>query len=305
MRKAPVVLAVLASLTAIPVLAIGNSGGAPSGYTGSPVYRNGDTCTRCHLGTVNSGPASIKIEVPSATYAPGSIIPVTVMFSGTLQNPTKNGYQIVAVENGKTFAAPGWTLSDPVNTRTIAGHLMQTTAGTALKSWQQYFKTPTTATGFTMWAAGNDGDGGRTNLNDDTYTTSVVMNAGSVPLSIDGAALPRIGATVTLNLDSAADPGRPYLMAASLGNAGIPAGQNRRIPLSIDPLLLATVNSQFPFFQRYQGTLDTAGKATAAFVVPNLRFLAGVTLHHAFFVLDPSRPFSIGTISNPLPITLF
>ncbi len=305
MRRARFTLAALAAFSMVPILAIGNSGGAPSGYTGSPLYRSGDTCTRCHIGTANTGPGSVRIDVPDATYAPGSIIPVRVTLDGPLQNPTANGYQIVAVEDGKTFAAPGWTLTDPVTTRMIAGHLMQTQTGKAQTSWHQYFKTPPTATGFTMWAAGNDADGRLTNINDHTYTTSRAMTAGSVPLSINGATLPQRGASVTLDLDAPGDAGKVYVLAASFGTAGIPAGRQRVIPLTLDPLMIATARGLLPMFRGYQGALDASGKATATLVIPNFAALTGVTLHHAFVVVDPAQPLGIGTISNPLPILLF
>ena len=304
MLKTILALALVFAVIAAPVIGFANSGGAPSGYTGSPLYQNGDTCTKCHVGTVNSGPGTVAIMTPSMTYAPGSIIPIDVALTGTLKNATKNGYQIMAAENGKTFAAPGWTIVDPAVTRQIAGHVMQTRAGTAQRAWKHYLRTPTAASGLRLWAAGNDGDGNNRNTGDLTYTTNMNLTAGRVPLSLDGAQLPQVGTKVQWNLDVASDANKPYVIGASFNNWGIPAGNNRKIPLAVDNLLVGTVQLAFPFFQGYQGILDASGKARATFNIPNFAALTGLTVHHAFVVVDAGQPNSIGTISNPYPLTI-
>ena len=55
-------------------------------------------------------------------------------------------------------------------------------------------------------------------------------------------------------------------------------------------------------FQGYLGTLDAGGRARAQLVTPALASLAGVTVHHAFVVLDGSSPGGVGLVSNPLPM---
>ena len=305
MIKTLLALFLIAAVILVPIVGFANSDGAPSGYTGSPLYQNGDTCTKCHLGTVNAGPGGVVIQTPTQTYVPGSIIPIDVALTGSLQNATKNGYQVMAAENGKTFAAPGWSIVDTTVTREKAGHLMQTKAGTAQRAWKHYLKTPATATGFRIWAAGNDGNGNNRQTGDFTYMTNVAMTAGRVPLSLDGSALPQVGAKILWNLDSPTDANKPYVMAASFNNWGIPAGNNRTIPLAVDDLLVGSIRLAFPFFQRYQGILDATGKAQASFAIPNVPLLTGLTIHHAFFVIDATQPNSIGTISNGFPATIF
>jgi hypothetical protein len=118
-------------------------------------------------------------------------------------------------------------------------------------------------------------------------------------------ALPSIGASVPLVLNAPGDGGKAYVMAASLGASGIKVG-SRTIPLSLDALLILTVQNLVPsIFQGYQGVLSASGTASAKLNVPTITALRGLTLHHAFVVVDPSQPNGLGTISNGLGITVF
>lgn len=292
------------AVVAIPIVGMANIGGAPSGHTGSPLYESGDTCNKCHMGPRNAGPGGIQIQTPTTTYVPGSLIPIDVALKGVIQNPDSNGYQIMAAENGRSFAAPGWTLVDSQASRQIAGHVMQAGLGIDRTMWKHYFRTPTSTAGVTMWAAGNDANGNGTPMGDLTYTTAIALVAGRVPLSLDGATLPSPGKRITWNLDVPSDARKPYVMAVSLSNAGIRAGNNRTIPLFIDDLFAGSVNGAFPFFVNYRGVLDQSGRAAATFAVPNFKFLSGITLHHAFVVIDAAQPNGIGTISNGYPLVI-
>jgi len=143
--------------------------------------------------------------------------------------------------------------------------------------------------------------GGRSN--DRTYTSSVPMSAGTVNLSM--TALPQTGSVLPLALAAPGEGGKPYALAASFGNTGIKIG-GRTIPLSFDTMLLLTVQNLLPgIFQKYQGTLSAGGTASASLLIPATAALKGITLHHAFVVIDPSKPGGIGTISNGLPVTLY
>jgi hypothetical protein len=94
-------------------------------------------------------------------------------------------------------------------------------------------------------------------------------------------------------------------MAASFGNSGISIG-GRKVPLALDTLLILTVQNLLPgIFRNYQGTLGSGGTASASLLIPSGPALKGVTLHHAFVVIDPSKPNGLGTISNGLPVTLY
>jgi len=298
-RPAPVLLTVAVAVTflaAASFLAHGFTSGAPTGRTGAPAV-GGQDCTDCHSGTTNSGPGSVVLTAPS-TYAPGSVVPVTVSLTN-MQNPNKNGFQAAAY-NGNTLLS-GWT-SMGADTNISGNHVNHTSAGATSSSWKVYLTTPSTPTTFSIYTAGLDANGGGSS-GDYTYTTSKELTPGTVNLSM--TAVPQIGTTIPLALDSPADAGKPYHLAASFGNAGIQYG-GKTIPLTQDPLYMLTVaNSSPQMFQNYVGFLNGSGKATASLVVPNSSALVGVTVYHAFLVIDGSQPYHLGTISNGLAVELY
>jgi hypothetical protein len=299
-RPAPVLLTVAVAVTflaAASFLAHGFTGGAPTGRTGAPAVSGAD-CTSCHDGTTNSGPGSVVISAPS-TYAPGSVVPVTVSLTN-MQNANKNGFQSAAY-NGTTLLS-GWT-SMGADTNVTGNHVNQTTAGSTSSSWKVYLTTPSTPTTFSIYTAGLDANDGNGSSNDRTYTTSKELTPGTVNLSM--TAVPQIGTVIPLALDSPADAGKAYHMAASFGNAGINYG-GKTIPLTEDPLYMLTFSNAAPqMFQNYVGYLNGSGKATASLAVPNSSSLIGVTVYHAFLVIDGSQPYHLGTISNGLAVELF
>jgi len=270
----------------------------PAGYTGAPAV-SGRDCTACHSGTTNSGPGKVALQAASV-YAPGSVIPVRVALSN-LQNSSANGLQMAAYDTNNALLS-GWISIDG-DTTVSSNHVNHTRQGNARSAWQVYFSAPVSPTTFTIYTAGLDGDNRGNTSGDRVYTTSLKMTAGTVNLSM--TALPSIGASVPLALNAPGDGSKAYVMAASLGASGINVG-GRTIPLSLDPLLILTVQNLVPsIFQGYQGVLSAPGTATAKLIVPSMTALRGLTLHHAFVVIDPSRPNGLGTISNGLGITLF
>ena len=58
-------------------------------------------------------------------------------------------------------------------------------------------------------------------------------------------------------------------------------------------------------FDNLYRLLNNTGRASATLAVPNAASLKGVTLHHAFVVIDLGQPNAIGTVSNGLPVTIF
>ena len=298
MRTCTILLALVGLLVLLSYAAVARPGGTPAGYTGAPADSNRN-CTSCHSGTNNSGPGAVKIAAPS-TYAPGSVVPVTVSLSN-LQSPNGNGFQMAAF-NASNQILSGWTSADG-NTSVSSNRVNQTRNGNKSSAWFVYLTTPSTPTAFTVYTAGLDGDGTGGTSRDRGYTTSHPMSAGTVNLSM--TALPQTGTTLPFALDAPGDGGKTYVMAASFGNTGISIG-GRTVPLSFDTLLLLTVQNVLPgIFQRYQGTLSAGGTASASLLIPAGPGLKGVTLHHAFVVIDPAKPAGIGTISNGLAVTLY
>ena len=295
---------VLMGVLLSPLIAVANLGGAVSGHTGAPAV-NGRTCTACHSSQLNSGPGSLKIKTPLTTYAPGSVIPVTISLEGKLQH-ARNGYQMAAY-TGTThgsIVANAWTSPDFNVSRVISDHIGHARGGNMQSSWKSYFTTPAQAVNFTFYAAGNAANGnGRRDKGDLVYATKLAMTPGNVNLTMK--TVPVVGVNVRLDLDSAADGNKAYVMGASLSDTGFPVG-GKTVPLGVDFLLILSINNLVPtLFQNYQGILNATGRATATLAVPSDPGLKGLTVHHAFVVLDATKPGGVGTVSNGLPVTLF
>jgi len=115
---------------------------------------------------------------------------------------------------------------------------------------------------------------------------------------------PGPGGTVDLDLFSAADAGRPYQAASSLGTGPIPIG-TRQLYLTPDNLMVITVGGYLPtVFVGYAGKLDASGKAKARIKILNDPRLKGIRIHSAFITLDPAAPLGISQISNTATFTI-
>jgi hypothetical protein len=127
-----------------------------------------------------------------------------------------------------------------------------------------------------------------------TYaTTQLTLSGGTSP-----------GSTVDLNLSSAADAGRAYQVASSLGTGPIPIG-TRSLGLSPDALMVITVNGYLPtVFVNYAGVLDASGKAKAQILIPNNPVLTGIRVYSAFVTIDPAAPYGISNISNTATLSI-
>jgi len=137
--------------------------------------------------------------------------------------------------------------------------------------------------------------------NADAGQASVISVANT---SISGSGSPSIGGTVALSLLSRNDGNLPYQVGTSLGTGPIPVDK-RRIDLSPDSLLLATVSNFWPsIFSGYRGVISTSGQAKAAINIPNIQAFIGLRIHTAFVTLDPQAPSGIKSISTTFSFTI-
>ncbi|MBN2492086.1 MAG: PD40 domain-containing protein [Planctomycetes bacterium] len=111
----------------------------------------------------------------------------------------------------------------------------------------------------------------------------------------------RLGATVTLALEAANDPGRAYCAAMAFDyQPGVPLTA-RTIPLAPDALTL--LNFLAPgLFPGFRGVLDASGEARASFRFPGDPQLEGLNVFVACVVLDPSATDGVRGISNAVRI---
>ncbi len=107
-------------------------------------------------------------------------------------------------------------------------------------------------------------------------------------------AIPQIGTSYGLRIASTT-PNVPFLAGLSLGNAGVPLGDGRKIPLSMDALLLTSIGNPG---LGLTGLTDANGDATTAVPLPNDSSLVGLRLYAGAFTFDGNRPLQIGDITN-------
>lgn len=102
-------------------------------------------------------------------------------------------------------------------------------------------------------------------------------------------AIPASGGTQTFSLDAGvANAGDIYLIAGTA--SGTRPGfsfQNLNVPLNVDFWFNGSLSAaNTTMYTNSLGFLDAQGKATATFNFPNFPAFAGLSLHHAFVVLD-------------------
>ena len=88
-----------------------------------------------------------------------------------------------------------------------------------------------------------------------------------------------VGKTATIALKNG-KAGEFYLTAASLSQLPLSLGKCT-IYLTPDNLFFASVQIGPPVFNKYKGTLDGSGEATASLGLPNIPALAGIIVYHA------------------------
>ncbi len=155
------------------------SSGPIDGVTGAP---NEGNCTQCHSGTVNSGTATLAIEVVGSpgttTFNPGQTYDMQVSFGNDTR--TTHGFELTAVgQNGENGTI---IVSDQVNTQLSNSggqqYIKHTTAGHLNRSsWTFKWQAPAAgASGVVrFYAAGNSANGNGDNTGDNIYTTSLML----------------------------------------------------------------------------------------------------------------------------------
>jgi hypothetical protein len=173
----------------LPLCAAGvfaHSSGAPSGFTGAPGDGN---CTACHIGTVNSGSGSVRINLIDAiTYGPGQLVHLTV----TDADPTamRWGFELTArlasdgtKPAGTLSLAAGEALAQLDGSPGSVQYVTHTSAGTRAgtsggATWDVYWTAPSASVGtVTFYAAGNAANNNGQPTGDHIYTTSLSLNA--------------------------------------------------------------------------------------------------------------------------------
>ena len=158
-----------------------NTTGSPGGKTGSPV--DGQTCTQCHVGNVqsNNNIAWITTNIPNSGYSIGNTYTITIHADGDAAGTTKYGFELTAesnfIKSGDFFITDNTTKLVNANTA-ITHQASGTNVGTAgtLKQWSvDWTPTSNSIDSTTIYAAimltNNNGN----NSGDIVYTTNTTV----------------------------------------------------------------------------------------------------------------------------------
>ena len=164
-----------------PTTSHSNSGGSPGEKTNSAM--DGQNCTVCHSGTMNSGAgtATISSDIPANGYVIGNTYTITL--TGVKANCTKFGFELTA-ENAMLGKAGTFLITNSTETKFASGtnntavtHKTAGNSGNTTKSWSMDWTASTNTSGSTIFYAAllfanNNGN----NNGDNTFTTSLSVN---------------------------------------------------------------------------------------------------------------------------------
>jgi len=156
--------------------------GSPGGKTDSPM--DGQNCTGCHGGTINSGigTATITTNIPVAGYVIGNTYTITL--TGVQSGIIKFGFELTA-ESGNNKTGDLMITDNTTklaNSNNAVTHKSSGTSGNSTKSWSMDWTPTANSTGSTtfyaalMFANGN----GNEDYGDKVSTTSLVVNEAVV-----------------------------------------------------------------------------------------------------------------------------
>ena len=152
--------------------------GSPGAKTGSPM--DGNDCTGCHSGTINSGSATLSVatNIPTQGYTPGQTYSIAVQITQTSVN--RFGFEITCEEgnfgNQKigTFGIIDVTKTKFTNNNTAVTHTQGGTFGSGTNIWNVNWTAPTTTVsgGIVFYVSAMSANGNGNNNGDEVYTTS-------------------------------------------------------------------------------------------------------------------------------------
>lgn len=184
-----------------------NRAGPDPGLTGAPGEEN---CTFCHVGTVNSGGGSVKVEILNGSaYKAGD--KHTLRITITDATATRWGFQLSARLKGTANKAGSFALKDPVSTRmeTFNGldYVTHTEAGTKAGTagpvtYEVEWNAPPAGAGnVVFYIAGNAANRDGAITGDKIYTASAEYAADSGDTQTKSYALPQIAFGGNVNTD--------------------------------------------------------------------------------------------------------
>jgi hypothetical protein len=183
MKKSLLVIPIIIVLAMFfyPTTSNSKADGSPGEKTNSAM--DGQNCTGCHSGTINSGigTATITTNIPTSGYSIGSTYTITL--TGIKTNCIKFGFELTA-ENAMLGKAGTFLITNSTETKFATGtnntavtHKTAGNSGNTTKSWSMDWTASTNTSGSTIFYAAllfanNNGN----NNGDNTFTTSLSVN---------------------------------------------------------------------------------------------------------------------------------
>ena len=183
MKKSLLLIPITIALAILfyPTISNSKADGSPGEKTNSAM--DGQNCTVCHSGTMNSGAgtATISSDIPTNGYVIGNTYTITL--TGVKANCTKFGFELTA-ENAMLGKAGTFLITNSTETKFASGtnntavtHKTAGNSGNTTKSWSMDWTASTNTSGSTIFYAAllfanNNGN----NNGDNTFTTSLSVN---------------------------------------------------------------------------------------------------------------------------------
>ncbi|MEE2699765.1 MAG: choice-of-anchor V domain-containing protein [Bacteroidota bacterium] len=153
-------------------------GGSPGAKTGSPM--DGNNCTVCHSGTVNSGLGALSVatNIPMQGYTPGQTYQITVNIVQSAIN--RFGFEITCEEGNfgsqkvGAFGILDASTTKLINNNTAITHTQGGVFGSGSRSWSVNWTAPTTSVsgGIVFYVSAMSANGNGNNNGDEVYTQS-------------------------------------------------------------------------------------------------------------------------------------
>ena len=290
--------------------------GPPGFMTNAPGDAN---CTICHFdhslnAGLAAGIATFDVSGPDTVLdiGAGGVAALVVSFPATTR--PVHGFEMTVRDAADAPFAPSFAGSwDSTtfgsNVQYAFGdfeYVSHTLTGSNQTSWTVGW----TPDGFppagpmTFYATGNGANGDAAPIGDYIFAATHRVYQARVSVAQTTWAL---GASHPITLEAPSVGGHGYILVASDDPAETPLGGPFVAPLNpFSPLALTTQDPAYgAIFQGFQGTLDSAGNATAFCNLPPLPSLSGLVAHLAFATLDPQAPFPVvSEVSNRVTVTL-
>ena len=177
MKKSLLVIIIALAIFFYPTTSNSKADGSPGEKTNSAM--DGQNCTGCHSGTINSGigTATITTNIPASGYSIGNTYTITL--TGIKTGCTKFGFELTAESGANKIG--NLIITDNTtklaNSNNAVTHKSSGTSGNSTKSWSMDWTASTNTSGSTIFYAAllfanNNGN----NNGDNVFTTSLSVN---------------------------------------------------------------------------------------------------------------------------------